>query len=81
MATSPWRLQLDRAVRYAVSDALAAVKSHAYDLEYTHRRPTQEVTTWANYLADLRTLHQLLLNLPNLETAQDAWQWPQIHQT
>lgn len=69
MAAS-WRLPLDRAVRYAVSDALASVKSHTYDLEYTQRRSPQEVTTWNNYLADLRALHQLLLNLPNLEKAQ-----------
>ena len=70
MATSPWRLPLDRAVRYAVSDALAAVKSHVYDLEYAQRRSPQEVVTWNNYLAELRALHQLLLNLPSLETAQ-----------
>lgn len=69
MAAS-WRLPLDRAVRYAVSDALASVKSHVYDLEYTQRRSPQEVTTWNNYLADLRKLHQLLLNLPSLEKAQ-----------
>ncbi|MEO1182449.1 MAG: hypothetical protein AAFX51_16735, partial [Cyanobacteria bacterium J06636_28] len=65
MAAS-WRLPLDRAVRYAVSDALASVKSHVYDLEYTQRRSSQEVTTWNNYLAELRALHQLLLNLPSL---------------
>ncbi len=70
MATSPWRLPLDRAVRYAVSDALASVKSHVYDLEYAQRRSTQEVVTWNNYLAELRALHQLLLSLPSLETAQ-----------
>ncbi len=70
MATSPWRLPLDRAVRYAVSDALASVKSHVYDLEYTQRRSPQELMTWNNYLADLRALHELLLNLPSLETAQ-----------
>lgn len=70
MAVSPWRLPLDRAVRYAVSDALASVKSHMYDLEYTQRRSPQELETWNNYLADLRTLHQRLLALPNLETAQ-----------
>lgn len=70
MATSPWRLPLDRAVRYAVSDALASVKSHVYDLEYTQRRSPQELMTWNNYLVDLRALHQLLLNLPSLETAQ-----------
>ncbi len=70
MATSPWRLPLDRAVRYAVSDALAAVKSHVYDLEYAQRRSPQEVVTWNNYLAELRALHQLLLSLPSLETAQ-----------
>ncbi|ESA32620.1 hypothetical protein N836_25230 [Leptolyngbya sp. Heron Island J] len=70
MATSPWRLPLDRAVRYAVSDALAAVKSHVYDLEYAQRRSPQEVGTWSNYLAELRSLHQLLLSLPSLETAQ-----------
>ncbi|EKV00830.1 hypothetical protein Lepto7375DRAFT_2965 [Leptolyngbya sp. PCC 7375] len=71
MATSPWRLPLDRAVRYAVSDALASVKSYVYDLEYSQRQSSQEVITWNNYLADLRDLHQLLLNLPSLETA--AW--------
>lgn len=70
MATSFWRLPLDRAVRYAVSDALASVKSHVYDLEYAQRRSPQEVTTWNNYLAELRALHQLLLDLPSLETAQ-----------
>ncbi len=70
MAASLWRLPLDRAVRYAVSDALASVKSHVYDLEYNQRRSPQEVVTWNNYLADLRALHQLLLNLPSLETAQ-----------
>lgn len=69
MAAS-WKLTLDRAVRYAVSDALAAVKSHIYDLEYSQRRPNQEVSTWNNYLVDLRNLHQLLLNLPSLEKAQ-----------
>ncbi|MEO0395424.1 MAG: hypothetical protein AAF243_05470 [Cyanobacteria bacterium P01_A01_bin.137] len=68
MAAS-WRLPLDRAVRYAVSDALASVKSHVYDLEYTQRRSSQEITTWNNYLAELRALHQLLLNLPSLEKA------------
>ncbi|MEM1250791.1 MAG: hypothetical protein AAGI69_00065 [Cyanobacteria bacterium P01_H01_bin.21] len=70
MATSLWRLPLDRAVRYAVSDALASVKSHVYDLEYNQRRSPHEVTTWNNYLTELRVLHQLLLNLPSLETAQ-----------
>lgn len=70
MAASPWRLPLDRAVRYAVSDALAAVKSYVYDLEYTQRRSPQEVVTWNNYLAELRSLHQLLLGLPSLEAAQ-----------
>ncbi|MEO0351313.1 MAG: hypothetical protein AAF282_14830 [Cyanobacteria bacterium P01_A01_bin.15] len=70
MATSTLRLQLDRAVRYAVSDALAAVKSHMYDLEYVQRRSPQELTTWNNYLVELRALHQRLLNLPSLETAQ-----------
>ncbi|MEA5466758.1 hypothetical protein [Leptothoe sp. PORK10 BA2] len=69
MAAS-WKLPLDRAVRYAVSDALASVKSHVYDLEYTQRRSPKEVTTWNNYLAELRALHQLLLNLPSLEKAQ-----------
>lgn len=69
MAASPWRLTLDRAVRYAVSDALASVKSHVYDLEYTQRRSTQEVAAWNNYLAELRALHQLLLSLPSLENA------------
>lgn len=68
--TTPWRLPLDRAVRYAVSDALASVKSHVYDLEYAQRRSPQEVSTWSNYLAELRSLHQLLLGLPNLETAE-----------
>ncbi|MEM9486885.1 MAG: hypothetical protein AAGA83_24700, partial [Cyanobacteria bacterium P01_F01_bin.116] len=67
---SPWRLPLDRAVRYAVSDALASVKSHMYDLEYAQRRSPQELATWNNYLAELRALHQLLLALPSLETAQ-----------
>lgn len=70
MAASTSRLPLDRAVRYAVSDALASVRSHMYDLEYAQRRPKQELATWNNYLAELRTLHQLLLNLPSLETAQ-----------
>ncbi|NEQ48974.1 MAG: hypothetical protein F6K11_02415 [Leptolyngbya sp. SIO3F4] len=70
MAASPWRLTLDRAVRYAVSDALASVKSHVYDLEYSQRRSTQEIATWNNYLSELRALHQLLLNLPSLEKAQ-----------
>ena len=70
MALSPWRLPLDRAVRYAVSDALASVKSHMYDLEYAQRRSPQELAPWNNYLAELRALHQLLLALPNLETAQ-----------
>lgn len=70
MAASPSRLPLDRAVRYAVSDALASVKSHVYDLEYSQRRSPQELATWHNYLAELRSLHQLLLNLPSLETAQ-----------
>ena len=70
MKTSAWRLPLDRAVRYAVSDALASVKSHVYDLEYTQRRSPQEIISWKNYLAELRGLHQLLLNLPSLETAQ-----------
>lgn len=70
MAASPSRLPLDRAVRYAVSDALASVKSHVYDLEYTQRRSPQELATWNNYLAELRALHQLLLTLPSLETAQ-----------
>ena len=69
MAAS-WKLTLDRAVRYAVSDALAAVKSHIYDLEYSQRRSSQEVSTWNNYLVDLRTLHQQLLGLPSLEKAQ-----------
>ena len=69
MAAS-WRLPLDRAVRYAVSDALASVKSHVYDLEYTQRRSSQEVTTCYIYLAELRALLQLLLNLPSLEKAQ-----------
>lgn len=69
MAATPSRLPLDRAVRYAVSDALASVKSHIYDLEYNQRRSNQELATWNNYLAELRTLHQLLLNLPSLETA------------
>ena len=69
MAAS-WRLPLDRAVRYAVSDALASLKSHENDLENTQRRSSQEVTTWNNYLAELRALHQLLLNLPSLEKAQ-----------
>jgi len=70
MAAFPWRLTLDRAVRYAVSDALASVKSHVYDLEYGQRRSTQEIATWNNYLAELRALHQLLLNLPSLEKAE-----------
>lgn len=70
MAASVSRLPLDRAVRYAVSDALASVKSYVYDLEYTHRRSPQELATWHNYLTELRSLHQLLLALPNLETAQ-----------
>lgn len=70
MTTSTWRLPLDRAVRYAVSDALASVKSHVYDLEYTQRRSPQELISWKNYLTELRGLHQLLLNLPSLETAQ-----------
>lgn len=69
MAVSPSRLPLDRAVRYAVSDVIASVKSHIYDLEYNQRRSNQELATWKNYLADLRNLHQRLLNLPNLETA------------
>ena len=50
--------------------ALASVKSYVYDLEYTHRRSPQELATWHNYLAELRSLHQLLLALPSLETAQ-----------
>lgn len=70
MSASLWRLPLDRAVRYAVSDALASVKSHVYDLEYTQRRSPQELKSWNNYLAELRSLHQLLLSLPSLETAQ-----------
>lgn len=70
MTSVSWRLTLDRAVRYAVSDALAAVKSHIYDLEYSQRRSAQELGSWNNYLAELRGLHQLLLNLPSLEKAQ-----------
>ena len=70
MTSASWRLTLDRAVRYAVSDALASVKSHVYDLEYSQRRSTQEVGSWNNYLAELRDLHQQLLNLPSLEKAQ-----------
>ncbi|MBT9311652.1 hypothetical protein [Leptothoe kymatousa] len=70
MAASPSRLPLDRAVRYAVSDALASVRSHMYDLEYAQRRSKQELAAWNNYLAELRALHQLLLNLPSLETAE-----------
>ena len=69
MAASPSRLPLDRAVRYAVSDALASVKSYIDDLEYNQRRSNQELVVWKNYLAELRTLHQLLLSLPSLETA------------
>ncbi|NEP61503.1 MAG: hypothetical protein F6K31_31890 [Symploca sp. SIO2G7] len=70
MAVSPLRLPLDRAVRFAISDALASVKSHMYDLEYIQRRPPQELATWNRYLTELRSLHQLLLALPSLETAQ-----------
>ena len=70
MAASLSRLPLDRAVRYAVSDALASVKSYVYDLEYTQRRSSHELATWHNYLTELRSLHQLLLTLPSLETAQ-----------
>ncbi|MEM7795291.1 MAG: hypothetical protein AAF579_12690 [Cyanobacteria bacterium P01_C01_bin.118] len=70
MTSASWRLTLDRAVRYAVSDALASVKSHVYDLEYSQRRSTQEVDSWNNYLAELRDLHQRLLNLPSLEKAE-----------
>ncbi|MEM6252078.1 MAG: hypothetical protein AAF821_04070 [Cyanobacteria bacterium P01_D01_bin.156] len=70
MAASPSRLPLDRAVRYAVSDALASVKSHLYDLEYNQRRSNHELASWNNYLSELRALHQLLLNLPSLETAE-----------
>ncbi|MBE9067914.1 hypothetical protein IQ260_14770 [Leptolyngbya cf. ectocarpi LEGE 11479] len=70
MAASVSRRPLDRAVRFAVSDALASVKSHVYDLEYTQRRSPEELVAWNNYLAELRSLHQLLLNLPSLETAE-----------
>ncbi|MEM7062964.1 MAG: hypothetical protein AAF572_07360 [Cyanobacteria bacterium P01_B01_bin.77] len=70
MAASPSRRPLDRAVRFAVSDALASVKSHVYDLEYTQRRSPEELVAWNNYLAELRSLHQLLLSLPSLETAE-----------
>ncbi|MGD1854498.1 MAG: hypothetical protein ACFB2W_09615 [Leptolyngbyaceae cyanobacterium] len=70
MAASSWKLTLDRAVRYAVSDGLASVKSYVYDLEYTQRRSTQEIAAWNNYLRELRELHQLLLTLPNLEKAE-----------
>lgn len=71
MAASISRRPLDRAVRFAVSDALASVKSHVYDLEYTQRRSPKELVAWNNYLTELRSLHQLLLSLPSLETA--AW--------
>lgn len=70
MAASVSRRPLDRAVRFAVSDALASVKSHVYDLEYTQRRSPEELAVWNNYLAELRSLHQLLLGLPSLETAE-----------
>lgn len=70
MAVSPSRRPLDRAVRFAVSDALASAKSHLYDLEYTQRRSPDELVAWNNYLAELRSLHQLLLGLPSLETAE-----------
>jgi len=74
MTTSAWKLQLDQAVRYAVSDALASVRYQVSEIESNQNQSPPEwsdhLQTWSNYLLELRALHQQLLNLPSLETAQ-----------
>lgn len=71
MQSSPWRLQLDRSVRFAVSDTLASVKSSISEMDHANQLSPQEKADWNDYLAELRRLHGELLALPNLETA--AW--------
>lgn len=72
MSQTTWQWQLDRAVRYAVSDTIAAVRYHIRTLESIpskHRsdRHSHTVATWQNYLNQLWSLHYQLLALPDLE--------------
>jgi hypothetical protein len=76
MNTLTWKWELDRAVRYAISDTVASVRCRICELEKLQSEDPysahiRTLSAWRNYFDQLRALHQQLLALPDLETA--AW--------